>query len=44
MFKSLIPDAKSLRYIENRIGLNMSPCLTPEATPKDSVNKPLTLI
>ena len=39
--RSLIPVARSFKYIENRIGLIMSPCLTPDVTLKDGIEKTL---
>ena len=42
-FRSFIPGAKSFRYIENKTGLMISPCLTPELTSNESVNVPFTL-
>ena len=42
-FRFFIPEAKSFRYIENKSGLMISPCLTPELTSNESVNVPFTL-
>ena len=44
MLRSLMPVAKSFKYIEKRMGLMISPCLTPDVTLNESVSIPLILI